>query len=173
MAELRKVVIEVISGGQDNGRGGGNVTYITKNTNITNITNNKNVAQNIVEQVNPLGAVLANQAYEQAKALAKNAVGFYINRQLTLKEDYMNERNLQNALTTINKGVGFATAIAGGFALGGLAGAIISSIGFIGNEGINQFKRYDTAYRELTTNNINLAFARTRAGLNGETGTEN
>ena len=164
MADNRAIKIEILDS-----RGAGSPTPNTP----TVFNKDGKPTNTIVQNTNPLGAVLANQAFEQAKSLVKNATSFYVNRQLTLKENYIAERNLQNALNSINKGVGLVTAVAGGFALGNIGGAIVGGVGWAANEGLNQFKRYDTAYRELNTENINLAFNRTRAGLIGESGTEN
>lgn len=165
MADTKKVTIEII--------GGESQSTATSVMNVENKTEITNVTHNITQKTNPLGMVLANQAYEQAKSLVKSAATYYVNRHLALKENYMAEQQVQNIMTAINKGVGFATAVGGGMALGGLPGAVIATAGWVANETLSQVKRYDTAYRELNTNNINLAFARTRAGLSGESGTEN
>lgn len=167
MSDTRKVIIEIVnaeSGGQRE---------------ETRPVVDRQVSSAAAQQAAPsvaeisIVAVLANQVYGQAKGLVKNATLYYVNRHLTLKEDYINERNLTNALTLINKGASFVTTVAGGAMVGNIAGAVIAAVGWGASQMLSEYQRFDTAHRNLSENKINLAFQRTRVGLSGEGRTEN
>lgn len=167
MSDTRKVIIEIING--DGGQREETRPVVDRQVGSV-------AAQQAAPSVGEVSivSILASQVYNQAKGLVKNATMYYVSRHLTLKEDYINERNLSNTLTLINRGASFATTVAGGAVVGGgLVGAIVAGIGWGASQALSEYQRFDVAYRNLSENKINIAFQRTRVGLSGEGRTEN
>ena len=155
MSEVRKVVIEIV-GKQDDSK----KTIGSKLNPQTPATDRANV--------DLVSSVVVNQAYQQIKGVVKNTGMYHINKHFTLKENYLMEQQFNNALTGINKAVGFGTALVGGFMIGGVAGTIVAGVGWGVNEAVGVYKRYDQANLQLQTTATQLAFARQRAGLTNE-----
>jgi len=115
-----------------------------------------------------------NQAFTQVKGLVKNAALYYMNKHFTLKENYLMQRNVDNALTTINKVVSFWDIGCWWIHARNVPGAAVAAVGWVANEAFTVFKRQDQTMMGLNTTNIQTAYQRTRAGLsNGSRGTQN
>lgn len=177
MADNRKIVIEIVDK-TDN-------TEISQLSSKLDIDPQKIKKEKTAKQKNEfqhLTSVLLNQAWQQAKSLAVNALNSTANRYFNLKEDYMNE-NLYNNIkqvyqtssSIVNSTIG--GAITGATVGGGVGAAIGAGIGLVGSsisEGMNAYNKISTIYSKLQTNNYNAVFNQTRAGLtNGSKGTEN
>ena len=163
--ETRKIVIEIVS-----------KEATTKSQKIIDKVQKTDTTETIetVKEGTLVSSLVVNQAFTQVKGLVKNAALYYMNKNFTLKENYLMQRNVDNALTSINKVVSFGTSVAGGFLLGNVAGAAVAAVGWAANEAFTIFKRQDQAMMGLNTTNIQTAFQQTRAGLNdGSRGTQN
>lgn len=127
-------------------------------------------------------SVILNQGYQTAKRLILQSVDVSLNRAFSLNEDYMGETTYQNAKNMIGKATSYATTIAsatafgmstGGF-IGAGAGFIVSSVGVGVSEFINVQSKKSQYYSSLNASNIEMNYARQRAGLvDGSMGTEN
>lgn len=163
--ETRKIVIEIVS-----------KEATTKSQKIIDKVQKTDTTETIetVKEGTLVSSLVVNQAFTQVKGLVKNAALYYMNKNFTLKENYLMQRNVDNALTSINKVVSFGTSVAGGFLLGNVAGAAVAAVGWAANEAFTSFKRQDQAMMGLNTTNIQTAFQQTRAGLSdGSRGTQN
>lgn len=163
--ETRKIVIEIVS-----------KDATTKSQKIIDKVQKTDTTETIetVKEGTLVSSVVVNQAFNQVKGLVKNASLYYMNKHFTLKENYLMQRNVDNALTSINKVVSFGTTVAGGFALGNWVGAAVAAVGWAANEAFTIFKRQDQTMMGLNTTNIQTAFQQTRAGLSdGSRGTQN
>lgn len=157
MSETRKIVIEIV-GKQDDQQSKGVAQKLSSpNTPATNRVG-----------IDLASSVVVNQAYQHIKGVVKNTGMYHINKHFTLKENYLMEQQLNNALTGINKAVGFGTALVGGFMVGNVAGAVVAGVGWGINETVGAYKRYDQAALQLQTTATQLAFAQQRAGLSNE-----
>ena len=163
--ETRKIVIEIVS-----------KEATTKSQKIIDKVQKRETTETIetIKEGTLVSSLVVNQAFTQVKGLVKNAALYYMNKHFTLKENYLMQRNVDNALTTINKVASFGTSVAGGFLLGSVPGAAVAAVGWVANEAFTVFKRQDQTMMGLNTTNIQTAFQRTRAGLsNGSRGTQN
>ena len=163
--ETRKIVIEIVS-----------KEATTKSQKIIDKVQKTETTETIetIKEGTLVSSLVVNQAFTQVKGLVKNAALYYMNKHFTLKENYLMQRNVDNALTTINKVASFGTSVAGGFLLGRGTGAAVAAVGWVANEAFTAFKRQDQTMMGLNTTNIQTAFQRTRAGLsNGSRGTQN
>lgn len=161
MAEdTRKIVVEIIST-----QGEGETTP-PKPTD-----NDGKVKRNEKEQ---LKSVLLNQAYNQAKKLVVQSVNSTLSRYYNMKEDYMLENNVNAIKTIIGKTSSFATTVAGGAMIGGVAGGVIAGVGWLGSEAINVSNMWKDTYAQINATNYNKTFTKSRLGLiDGGRGTEN
>lgn len=145
--ETRKIVIEIAQGQQ---------------------AEKPKVFQDETKEKNTLplaSSVVVNQAYKQVKGLVKNYATYSINKHFMLTENYIMQQKLDNALQIINRGVSFGTTLAGGFMLGGMAGAVVGTVGWVANEALAIHKRVEGQQRSLNQTNSQLLFSQTRAGL--------
>lgn len=121
-----------------------------------------------------LESILLNQAYNQAKSLVSQSINSSLNRYYNMKEDYMRENAVNTFKTIVGKTSSFATTVAGGFALGNVAGAVISGTGWVVNEAINIDNTWKDTYAEINATNYNKTFTKQRLGLvDSGRGTEN
>lgn len=140
-----------------------------------------NVQEQTKKSNKTLGAVVANQLWEQTKANVKNIATYSLNRYFNLTEDYISEQNVNNAITAINKTMSFGTAVIGGAIVGasfGPVGAaittIISTASWVINDAVEKTKRWQTARLSQENANYNREFSSVRAGLiDGSKGTMN
>lgn len=121
-----------------------------------------------------LESILLNQAYNQAKSLVSQSINTSLNKYYNMKEDYMLENNINAVRNVIGKTTSLATTIAGGFAIGNVAGAVIAGAGWAISEGISYKNRWDGIYAEINATNYNKTFTKQRLGLvDSGRGTEN
>lgn len=123
-------------------------------------------------QLTIASSVLFNQAWKFAKSSIKNIATYQVGKYFRLTEDYINEMNLRNTMTIINKGATLLTSAIAGFKLGSVGGPIGSAIGttigvgaFLTNETINSIKSIEQQQIAINTANYTQAFNRKRAGL--------
>lgn len=129
-----------------------------------------------------LKSVILNQGYQTAKKLVIQSVEASVDRYLTLTEDYMAQNTYNMVKTSISKMTNAGSTIIGGAIagakVGGVAGAVagvvIGTIGWGVSEYISYQSRMSGYYRSLNASNIEMNYARKRAGLvDGSRGTEN
>lgn len=129
-----------------------------------------------------LKSIILNQGYKVAKKMVIQSVEASVNRYLTLTEDYMAQDTYNMVKTSIDKATTAGTAIIGGAvtgakvggAVGAGVGAVIGTIGFGVSEVISYQSRMSGYFRALNASNIEMNYARKRAGLmDGSKGTEN
>lgn len=129
-----------------------------------------------------LGGHVAVQAAHIAVNAVKNAGMYYLNRYLSLTENYQAEQDLSNTMTAISKaasligtvGAGAMGGMATGGPVGAAVGAVVAAVGWTVNETIDLVKTYDQQEISINEANGQSAFQSTRLGLsNGGRGTEN
>lgn len=178
MADVRKVVIEIRQTNSDETPKTPSAQSDSGDASKTQYTlhPSKSVQRQTVGK-----SVLVSYAFSQASAQIKSAVSLSVSRYFSLKEDYLGETTLQNALTAVNKTMSFGTAVLGGAATGSLlspvgtaAGAMIGAIGWATGEVISGIQTHNATMLEIGTSAKQSAFAQERYGLiNGGRGTEN
>ncbi len=109
-------------------------------------------------------AVLLHEAYNYAKQEITQIASYEINKYFNLNDDYIGQRNLAVAKNIISKGSSMGTAIASGFALGGVVGGAIAIIGTTASLGIEIAQNYDQESIKIRQMNAQLAYSRQRAG---------
>lgn len=120
-------------------------------------------------------AVAAFAVMQSAQIVASEAVAwgeYYWNRELTLNDDYVGQRNKTIALTQINRGINAVSTIgsmtASGAAVGGWVGAIIGAVIGTGTvvAGIarSNIQGQDQQNIMLKQMNAQLQFTRARTG---------
>ena len=127
-------------------------------------------------------SLIIGKGFATAKNLIIQAVDTGLNRQFAINEDYMGENTYNNAKNIIGKVTSIASTIGGatltGFQVGGVWGAVIgagiSTIGVGVSEAISINGKISQTFRSLNASNIEVNYARARAGLtDGSNGTEN
>lgn len=127
-------------------------------------------------------SIIIGKGFSTAKRLIIQGVDANLNRQFALNEDYMGETTYNNAKNIIGKVTSIGSTIAGGTMFGAqvggvygaVAGFVVSTAGVIGSEIININSKMSQTYRSLNASNIEVNYARARAGLtDGSQGTEN
>lgn len=127
-------------------------------------------------------SLILNQGYQTAKSLIIQGVDAHLNRQFALNEDYMGETTYNNAKNLISKVTSVASSIGSatimGASAGGFVGAVIGfTIGAVGvgvSDYISIQAKKSSYFRNINASNIEVAYARQRAGLvDGSKGTEN
>lgn len=125
--------------------------------------------------------VLFMYAFNNAKNAIKNVVNASLDRYFALTEDYMNESLVNNIKTTISQIASGGVSILAGAKLGAIGGpvgmvvgATIGAVAWGGSQIFSLQNKYSAYNRQINENNINVGFARVRAGLvDGSKGTEN
>lgn len=173
MADTREIVIKLVvnetAKSENKGKSNDNVTE-TGEINLSQLLHPIRTAENALKKSFPKSAV----AYNYAKNAIKSTVSYALNRNFSLKEDYMSEVGLNNALSVIDRISSFSTALTLGASIGGPIGAGISAVGWVSNEVISAFQKYDRQQISLNEMNYQSTFSRTRMGLiDGGRGTEN
>lgn len=168
MAETRKITIEII---QTDGS--------TPKPTPVKPSDDSDKASN--EGKTLLKSVILNQGYKVAKQMIVSSVEASVNRYLTLTEDYMAQNTYNAVKTSISKITTGSSAIVGSAMAGSIVGpigtavgAVIGTIGFATSEFISYQSKMSSYYRALNASNIEMNYARKRAGLtDGSRGTEN
>lgn len=123
-----------------------------------------------------------NQAMQNAKQMTIRTVEANIDHYLSLSEDYFAENTMAMVKGYISHLSSGASSIIGGAmagaqvggVYGAVAGAVIGTISWGYNEVIGYQTKMSSYYRSLNASNVNLDYARRRAGLvDGGKGTEN
>lgn len=108
--------------------------------------------------------VLLHEAYNYAKEELVQIANYEISKYFSLKDDYIGQRNLSIAKNVISKGSSMGTAIASGFATGGVIGGAVAIVGTTATLGIEIAQNYDQESIRLRQLNAQLEFSRQRAG---------
>lgn len=95
---------------------------------------------------------------------AKEVATYAINRQFTLTDDYIGQRNMGIALSILNKGESLAMAAFTGFVLAGPVGAAIAGAVSAASTGIQVWENYDQQSIKLRQLDAQLSYSRIRAG---------
>lgn len=127
-------------------------------------------------------SIIIGKGFSTAKNLIIQGVDTNLNRQFALNEDYMGETTYNNAKSIIGKVTSIGSSIIGGTVtgaqIGGFWGAVggfaISTVGVGVSEYFSVTAKMSQTYRSLNASNIEMNYARARAGLtDGSQGTEN
>lgn len=110
-------------------------------------------------------SVLANQVYENVKAMLKQTAEYEIDKYFDTKNDYVAKRNLSEALTYINMASSIATATYVGFKTGGPVGAAIGAGLVLSHQALNASLALERQRIAIERNDAQLAFSRDRAGF--------
>ena len=173
MAETRKITIEIVTTEKKE----------ESSTPTQNVEETKESGFNLRKLLHPIKNlekatvgknVFLNQAYQQAKQMIVKTFNTSINRYFSLSEDYMSENSYNQVSTMISKGTSLGTAIVSGAIVGGVGGAVVSTIGWAASEFIQNQASLSSYHQSLNAANYQASFSGTRAGLvdNGR-GTEN
>lgn len=147
MADTREIVITI--------KGGGEATQTERpdNPNPKDSTNLKKST-----------SVLLNQTYQRLKSEISREVNYEIDKHFRLTDNYIGQRNLNNAKQIINKAVSFGTSVATGFATGGPVGAVRAFVIQTLSLGIDIYQNYDQENINLRQMEAQLSYTRERAG---------
>jgi len=119
-------------------------------------------------------SVVLHEGLKVVSSLLKQSVDSTHNRYFSMKENYMAENVYNITTSTINKAVSIGVSIIGGFTVGHIPGAVIAGAGAVVGELLSVQSMYSKHYSTLNASNMNVDFARTRAGLmDNNRGTEN
>ena len=110
-------------------------------------------------------SVLANQVYENVKAMLKQTAEYEIGKYFDTKNDYVAKRDLSEALTYINMASSVATATYVGFKTGGPVGAAIGAGLVLSHQALNASLALERQRMAIERNDAQLAFSRDRAGF--------
>lgn len=110
-------------------------------------------------------AVLANQVYENVKAMLKQTAEYEIDKYFDTRNDYVAKRDLSEALTYINMASSIATATYVGFQTGGPVGAAIGAGLVLSHQALNASLALERQRIAIERNDAQLAFSRDRAGF--------
>ena len=184
MADQRKIVIEIIEKGGDQGgskSGGGGKREDNPNTFLR-----KNL-EGLFHPMNTLEKNLSDEAQwgielgKQALSLAYDTALFELNRKFTLKEDYIGQNKLNMFTQTIGVSRSILSSTTQGAIMGAQVGGIYGAIfGAITGAGMSIFKAQKAAMEkleqyqmQLNATNKQTTFGERRASLvNGGKGTE-
>ena len=151
MAETREIVI-TIKEKQDQ-----------QNIDTSNITTS-NVSKIDNSNISTTTSVLLNQALESAKQDINRIVSYEIQKNFNLTDNYIGERNLNNAKQVVSRASKIGVSIATGFATGGIVGAIIVAGLEAISLGIDTYQNQENQNIKLRQNDLQLSFSRQRSG---------
>lgn len=162
MTDNRSITINLKLTGDDTGS-----TDSSSNTQTSNFSGeDKN------SKAKAAALALASQALSAAANEVVAWAEYYWNRELTLNDDYIGQRNKQIAMTQINRGIGVVSGIlsatASGAAVGGWVGAIVGAVIGTATQTANIVRsnvqgkdQQDIMLRQM---NASLDFTRSRSG---------
>lgn len=151
MAETREIVI-TIKEKQDK-----------QNIDTSNITTS-NVSKIDNSNISTTTSVLLNQALESAKQDINRIVSYEIQKNFNLTDNYIGERNLNNAKQVVSRASKIGVSIATGFATGGIVGAIVVAGLEAISLGIDTYQNQENQNIKLRQNDLQLSFSRQRSG---------
>ena len=181
MAETRKITIEILGDGLTSSSGNKAKDPQQK---LDAVLKKQALAEKKALEENALlfKSYLLNSTWQQSKNLLTNAFSTNLDRMLNLKENYLAQNEYNNFKVGISKATSFIGTVASGAitgaqiggGYGAVAGAVIGTAGWVGNQIIDNRANLSSYYQNLNTLNYNTGFSRTRAGLvDGGRGTEN
>lgn len=154
MAETRSITITIKGGGGDN-----------KPKPEQPKPENRKIRETIENKgIGAVGAILANQVYQNAVSMLKQTAQYEINKYFDTTNDYVSKRNLNEAITLVGLGSSLAMATVAGARVAGIAGATVGAGLYLGHQALNISLRLDAQRMELERNDAQLAFSRERAG---------
>ena len=111
-----------------------------------------------------VGSVVVNQAWNIVKQGITQIGNYEINKWFSLNDDYIGQRNLNNALNVISKAKNIGMTVAGGFVVGGPIGAAVAGLGSLILTGIDVAQHIDRQNLQLRQMDAQLQYQRQRAG---------
>lgn len=173
MADSREIVIKLVVDSSDSKDSKGKSNDNVKEDGGINLTQLLHPVRSF-EKTLKERAPVAGVAFHYAFNAAKSGVMYALNRNFSLKEDYQSEVALNNTFAFIGKLSSAGSAIGAGAMIGGPFGAAVAAVGWVGNEIVSAFQKYDQQQISLNEMNYQSTFQRTRMGLiDGGRGTEN
>lgn len=158
MAETRRIVITI--------RHGKGKRPTPSNPKPTPSPKAKKAKRVVEDKGTSIGtSVLANQVYENVKAMLKQTAEYEIDKYFDTRNDYVAKRNLSEALTYINMASSIATATYVGFQTGGPVGAAIGAGLVLSHQALNASLALERQRIAIERNDAQLAFSRDRAGF--------
>lgn len=148
MADTREIVITI--------KGSGETTTQTDKPDNPNPKDSSNIKKST--------SILLNQTYQRLKSEISSEVNYEIDKHFRLSDNYIGQRNFNNAKQVINKAVSFGTSIATGFAIGGPVGAVGAFVVQTISLGIDIYQNYDQENINLRQMEAQLSYTRERAG---------
>lgn len=120
--------------------------------------------KSVNEFSNALKNVIHNQAFEYAKEVVTSEVRYEVNKNFTLHDDYVGQRDLNIALGVASKIYGIANATISGAITGGPVGAGIAFAGSVAIEAVGVYQRLDQQNIKIAQMDKQLEYNRVRAG---------
>ena len=125
MREIREVIITI----KNEAGGGGSPIPPAPDPDTPNETGDEKTENN--GGIGAVSAILVTQAFSSAKSAAISVAKYEVNKYFSLRDDYVNQQNLSNALNCIGRGMTVATATLAGAKIGMAAGPIGAAIGAV------------------------------------------
>lgn len=117
-------------------------------------------------------SVLVNQVYQHMRTQVETEAKYQVNKYFNMRDDYINQRNMNNALSVIGMAVSFGASVVAGAKLGasfGGVGAVVGAIAgatFSGvSTGLSIYRALDQQNISISQLNAQLSFARERTGF--------
>lgn len=158
MADTRGIDINLYVTDKTNGDGDDNAPILPKPT--PKETSKGSDKSNLTSAT----TILLHEAYNYAKQEITQIASYEVSKYFNLKDDYIGQRNLSIAKNIISKGASIGTAIASGFATGGIIGGAVAIVGTTASLGIEIAQNYDQENIRLRQMNAQLEYSRQRAG---------
>lgn len=115
--------------------------------------------------------ILANQVYQRMKASVITEAKYQVNRYFSTRDDYIGQRNAQNALTAISHGMALGASVLAGMKVGLVGGAVGMGVGaLVGasiygvSSAVGIYNTLDQQALNVSQRNATLQFSRERAG---------
>ena len=182
-SDKREVVITIKddSESSSNSSGGSSESSSSTNSVVKTLNTMLHPIAAVETQLKNSGIVgsFAYQLISETAGTVKSGIEYSIHRNWSLSENYISEREVNNAYQAIQTGVSFGSSLISGITFGSafgpigtIAGAVIGVAGEALNFGFQVYKNYDQAKIQLATTTYNLNYSRERAGYaltnNGE-----
>jgi hypothetical protein len=109
-------------------------------------------------------AIIATSTLRKLGAEAREVAAYSFNRQFTLNDDYIGQRNMGIALSILSKSASLGQAALTGFMFGGPVGAVIGGAISVASTGVQIWENYDQQSIKLRQLDAQLSYSRVRAG---------
>jgi hypothetical protein len=136
----------------------------TKKENNTDVPVMVYDTKSVNEFSNSLKNIVHNQAFQYVKDVVVSEARYEVNKNFTLHDDYIGQRDLNIALGITSKIYGIANATISGAIVGGPIGAGIALIGSVAVEAVGVYQRLDQQNIKIEQMNKQLEYNRVRAG---------